>query len=130
MSDIVEYSETQKQTNQAISSINTSIEKINNNMEKMSKKLDGVMEQTTNLEKDMGKVKSGLQKELFQSLQLLREKYVERGWATSSEKNEAKIYYDEIHNMGEDGWSDNYIKDIYELPESEREMLRLASQKK
>lgn len=34
----------------------------------MSKKLDGVMEQTTNLEKDMGKVKSGLQKELFQSL--------------------------------------------------------------
>ena len=40
MSDIVEYSETQKQTNKAISAINVSIEKVNSNMEKMSKKLD------------------------------------------------------------------------------------------
>ena len=121
MSDIVEYSETQKQTNKAISAINVSIEKVNSNMEKMSKKLDGVVEQTTHLENDMKKVKSGLQKELFQSLQLLREKYVDRGWATGVEKNEAKIYYDEIHNMGEDGWSDGYIRDIYELPESEKD---------
>ena len=130
MSDIVEYSETQKQTNKAISDINVSIEKVNSNMEKMSKKLDGVVEQTTHLENDMKKVKSGLQKELFQSLQLLREKYVDRGWATGVEKNEAKIYYDEIHNMGEDGWSDGYIRDIYELPESEKEMLIRASQKR
>lgn len=100
----------------------TSMNKINESIEKISNKLDEVIKQANNLEADMEKVKSGLQKELFQSLQFLREKYINRGWATFAEKQEAKIYYDEIHNMGKDGWSDGYIKDIFSLPESEKEM--------
>ena len=125
MSDIVEYSETQKKTEASLASINKNLEVMSKVMENMGKKLDDVSEKAKNLEEDMKKVKSGLQKELFNSLQSLHDKYCPgtgRGWATRLEKNEAKMFYDEIHMMGSNGWSTKTFEDIYNLPESEREM--------
>lgn len=125
MSDIVEYSETQKKTEASLEKLDKSLEAISKTMESMGRKLDTVSEQTKSLEEDMKKVKSGLQKELFNSLQNLHDKYCPgtgRGWATHLEKMEAKMFYDEIHNMGKNGWSTKTFKDIFNLPESEREM--------
>ena len=85
MSDIVEYSETQKKTDASLTKLNKSLDAINKTMESMGRKLDIVSEQTKGLEDDMKKVKSGLQKELFNSLQILHDKYCPgtgRGWAT------------------------------------------------
>ena len=85
MSDIVEYSETQKNTDASLTKLNKSLDAINKTMENMGRKLDIVSEQTKGLEDDMKKVKSGLQKELFNSLQILHDKYCPgtgRGWAT------------------------------------------------
>ena len=133
MSDIVEYSETQKQTEASLVKLNKSLDAINKTMEKMGQKLDVVSEQTKGLEDDMKKVKSGLQKELFNSLQSLHDKYCPgtgRGWATYQEKMEAKMFYDEIHNMGQNGWSTKTFEDIFNLPESEREMLMRANQRR
>ena len=133
MSDIVEYSETQKQTEASLTKLNKSLDAINKTMEKMGQKLDVVSEQTKGLEDDMKKVKSGLQKELFNSLQSLHDKYCPgtgRGWASHLEKMEAKMFYDEIHSMGQNGWSTKTFEDIFNLPESEREMLMRANQRR
>ena len=129
MSDIVEYSETQRKTENALTAINESLQSINTNMDSMKTKLDQVSAQNAQLDEDMKKVKSGLQKELFKSLQSLHEKYCPgtgRGWATHLEKSEAKMFYDEIHNMGANGWSTKTFEDIYNLPESEKEMYMLS----
>lgn len=109
--------------------INKSLETLNKNMVVVSDNVNEVSEMVSKLEEDMIKVKSGLQKELFSSLQALHDKYcpgLGRGWATSLEKNEAKMFYDEIHSMGQNGWSTQTFKDIYTLPESEKEMYMRA----
>ena len=36
------------------------------------------------------------------------------------------MFYDEIHNMGANGWSTKTFEDIYNLPESEKEMYMLS----
>lgn len=126
---MVEYSETQKKTEITLSAINRSLETLNKNMNAMNEKLSEVSEQAKKLDEDMTKVKSGLQKELFSSLQALHDKYcpgLGRGWASSLEKSEAKMFYDEIHSMGQNGWSTQTFKDIYTLPESEKEMYMRA----
>ena len=133
MSDIVEYSETQKNTDASLTKLNKSLDAINKTMENMGRKLDIVSEQTKGLEDDMKKVKSGLQKELFNSLQTLHDKYCPgtgRGWATYQEKMEAKMFYDEIHIMGQNGWSTKTFEDIFNLPETEKEMLMRANLRK
>lgn len=133
MSDIVEYSETQKNTDASLTKLNKSLDAINKTMENMGRKLDIVSEQTKGLEDDMKKVKSGLQKELFNSLQTLHDKYCPgtgRGWATYQEKMEAKMFYDEIHIMGQNGWSTKTFEDIFNLPETEKEMLMRVNLRK
>lgn len=133
MSDIVEYSETQKNTDASLTKLNKSLDAINKTMENMGRKLDIVSEQTKGLEDDMKKVKSGLQKELFNSLQTLHDKYCPgtgRGWATYQEKMEAKMFYDEIHIMGQNGWSTKTFEDIFNLPETEKEMLMRTNLRK
>ena len=133
MSDIVEYSETQKKTDASLTKLDKSLDAINKTMESMGRKLDIVSEQTKGLEDDMKKVKSGLQKELFNSLQILHDKYCPgtgRGWATYQEKMEAKMFYDEIHIMGQNGWSTKTFEDIFNLPETEKEMLMRANLRK
>lgn len=133
MSDIVEYSETQKNTDASLTKLNKSLDAINKTMENMGRKLDIVSEQTKGLEDDMKKVKSGLQKELFNSLQTLHDKYCPgtgRGWATYQEKMEAKMFYDEIHIMGQNGWSTKTFEDIFNLPETEKEMFMRVNLRK
>ena len=69
----------------------------------------------------LGKIEVGLQLELFHSLQNLHDKYCNRspsGWATETEKADAQRFYDQIHILGQDGWSKKYWDDIYNLPNS------------
>lgn len=69
----------------------------------------------------MGKIEVGLQLELFHSLQNLHDKYCNRspsGWATETEKADAQRFYNQIHILGQDGWSKKYWDDIYNLPSS------------
>lgn len=117
MSDIVEYSDTQKRTEERLNSMNNSLNEINASLGKLSTQLEAIGEKQNKLEQDVIKLKSGVQKELFETLQNLHEKYVSRGQASVAEKLEAKMYFDEIHNIGEDGWSERYYNEIISLPE-------------
>lgn len=69
----------------------------------------------------MDAIKSGLQKELFQSLREYHDKFVHRGWASYEEKQEARIYYDEIHALHSDGFSKKYMQEIDALPDSKKQ---------
>ena len=69
-------------------------------------------------------IKDGLQIELFGSLQALHTKLIEQHYATAQQKTEAKLYYTQIHNLGKDGWSEQYYQEIMELPESREEYWR------
>ena len=125
MSDLVEYSDTQKKYEKALQSISQTLTNINSTLDSFRIRLEEVSASQTSVKNDMEKVKSGLQKELFQSLQQLHERlYINKKWATPAEKAEAKLYYDEIHNMGQDGWSDKYFNEIIGLPESERDLYK------
>ena len=55
MSDIVEYSETQRKTENALTAINESLQSINTNMDSMKMKLDQVSAQNAQLDEDMKK---------------------------------------------------------------------------
>lgn len=72
--------------------------------------------------KEIGIMKEGLQVELFESLQQLHDRLQNKRWASLEEKQDAKRYYDQIHNLGKDGWSERYYKEILELPESREEL--------
>lgn len=80
----------------------------------LSKRLD-----TFNI--DMVKVKEGLQIELFGTLRDLHDKLQNKNYATHEEKVEAKQIYDQIHNLGQDGWSQKYYDEIIAMPESREE---------
>ena len=121
MSDIVEYSDTQKKNEQRLDSIDETLRNMNTVLGEVGSQVKNVTGNQDKISQDMEKVKSGLQKELFQSLQVLHEKYTARKWASLPEKLEAKMYYDEIHNMGKDGWSTKYYEEIFALPENERD---------
>ena len=80
-----------------------------------SRKIEGISTQ-------VDVVKSGLQIELFESLQQFYERTKRRRWASPEEKLDAKRYYDQIHALGKDGWSEKYYQSIISLPESKEEL--------
>ena len=98
----------------SVDSINVRLDTNTKTIQEQAKKID--------LQSDkLGKIEVGLQLELFHSLQSLHDKYCNRspsGWATSIEKADAKRFYDQIHVLGQDGWSKRYWDDIYGLPET------------
>lgn len=59
--------------------------------------------------------------ELFGSLQALHQRLTNQRYATPEQKHEAQLYYEQIHKLGKDGWSQKYIDDIVEMPESKQE---------
>lgn len=67
-------------------------------------------------------IKDGLQVELFESLQQLHDRLQTKRWASVEEKQDAKRYYDQIHNLGKDGWSERYYQAIIQMPESREEL--------
>ena len=87
----------------------------------MNTKVEESADKLGKLEGELTKVKDGLQIELFGSLQQLHEKYTIRGWATAPEKLDAKRFYDQIHNLGQDGWSQQHYDEIIALPESKEQ---------
>lgn len=70
---------------------------------------------------DIVKVKEGLQIELFGTLRDLHDKLQSQRYATHEQKIEAKQVYDQIHNLGQDGWSQKYYDEIMAMPESREE---------
>ena len=74
-----------------------------------------------NLQGEITKIKDGLQIELFGSLQALHAQLKDQHYATVEQKREAELYYTQIHNLGKDGWSEKYYKEIIAMPESREE---------
>ena len=73
------------------------------------------------LEGEINKIKDGLQLELFGSLQTLHARLEKQRFATPEQKREAELFYTKIHDLGKDGWSLKYYKEIMEMPESREE---------
>lgn len=74
------------------------------------------------IKSEVGVLKEGLQVELFESLQQLHDRLQAKRWASVEEKQDAKRYYDQIHNLGKDGWSQRYYDAIIKMPESREEL--------
>lgn len=91
--------------------ISSSLDSNKQDLKDLSHKMD-------DFDKELVKIKDGLQMELFSSLQLLHQRLKVQRYATVEEKMEAKRYYDQIHNLGKDGWSQKYYDEIIALPES------------
>ena len=105
--------------------LTASLKEISDKMNQMSSSLDSNKQDLKDLshkmddfDKELVKIKDGLQMELFSSLQLLHQRLKAQRYATVEDKMEAKRYYDQIHNLGKDGWSQKYYDEIIDLPES------------
>lgn len=91
-------------------------------LEKLSEGQTQYIGEIKELKNEVCILKEGLQVELFESLQNLYERLSAKRWASPEEKQDAKRYYDQIHNLGKDGWSQRYYDAIIALPESREEM--------
>lgn len=118
---LTSYVETQKKVDDSLLKINENLSTISTNMTKMGTQLADTSAKLDSLDEELTKVKDGLQIELFGSLQQLHEKYTTRGWATAPEKLDAQRFYVQIHNLGQDGWSEQHYKEIIALPESKEQ---------
>lgn len=101
--------------------LNSSVESINKQLNKNTQTLQDQVNKIQAQDVRLGKIEVGLQLELFHSLQNLHDKYCNRspsGWATETEKADAQRFYNQIHILGQDGWSKKYWDDIYNLPSS------------
>ena len=97
----------------SVNSINQQLNINTQTIQDQAKKIDTQGER-------LSKIEVGLQLELFHSLQSLHDKYCNRapsGWASQTEKADAKRFYDQIHVLGQDGWSKRYWDDICKLPD-------------
>lgn len=86
-------------------------------MGNVKEKIEAYKTDLDSIHGEIEKVKEGLQIELFGSLQTLHARLMERGWASMEEKQDAKRYYDQIHKLGKDGWSEKYYDEIIALAE-------------
>ena len=101
--------------------LTSSVESINKQLDKNTQTLQDQVDKIKAQDARLGKIEVGLQLELFHSLQNLHDKYCNRspsGWATTTEKADAQRFYNQIHILGQDGWSKKYWDDIYNLPNS------------
>ena len=113
--EITAYADNQKKANDTLEKISGELSNLKLGQETQILKIDSLSAQIET-------VKEGLQLELFESLQNLHERLIVKRWASYEEKADAKRYYDEIHGLGKDGWSEKYYKEIVELPESREEL--------
>lgn len=104
--------------------------KLSENLSANATAMDNLSQKITNFGEEITKIKDGLQIELFGSLQALHARLVEQHYATKAQKNEAKLYYDQIHKLGKDGWSHDYYEEIMKMPESREEYWKRISENK
>ena len=103
--------------------ISTSLDKTTTAIGTLSGKIDTIDGEIT-------KIKDGLQMELFGSLQALYTRLKEQKHATPEQKREAELFYNQIHNLGKDGWSEYYYQEIIKMPESREEYWQTLSEHK
>lgn len=107
--------------NKKIDALTESVKELTSHVGKLAGKVDDNTKEMTSQADRLKKIEVGLQLELFSSLSALHDKYMNRKphpWATKEEKEDANRYYNQIHELGQDGWSDKYHKDIINLPET------------
>lgn len=120
--NLTSYTENQGRVDQTLIKISNSLTSINGSITNINSALQTQSERMTAFNTELTKVKDGLQMELFASLQNLHSYLVEgKKYATPEDKAEATRFYDQIHNLGKDGWSRRYYEEIMELPESKEE---------
>lgn len=119
--NVASYNEQQTKVNNSLNSIAEQMKNINTSLNNNTAATNSLTTKIGLLEGDIAKIKDGLQIELFGSLQLLHTRLVDQHFATVEEKREAELYYTQIHNLGKDGWSEKYYKEIIAMPESREE---------
>ena len=120
--EITAYTENQKKTNDALETISKELANLQKTQDELRRGQEQYLVKIDGLTTQVEVLKEGLQVELFESLQNLHERLLIKRWATSEEKQDAKRYYDRIHNLGKDGWSQRYYDEIMKLPESREEL--------
>ena len=119
--NVASYNEQQTKVNNSLNSIAEQMKNINTSLNNNTAATNSLTTKIGLLEGDIAKIKDGLQIELFGSLQALHTRLVDQHFATVEEKREAELYYTQIHNLGKDGWSEKYYKEIIAMPESREE---------
>lgn len=119
--NIASYTEHQENTTKTLKDLSENIKVLSTNIQTTTEATNSLSKRITTLDCEIGKIKNGLQIELFGSLQALHTKLCSQHFATPEQKHEAQLYYDQIHNLGKDGWSEKYYTDILSMPESREE---------
>lgn len=119
--NVASYNDQQDKVNKALNNIAEEMKNITSGLNNNTAATNGLTSRIGTLEQEISKVKDGLQIELFGSLQVLHAKLMDQHFATVEQKREAELYYTQIHNLGKDGWSEKYYKEIIEMPESREE---------
>lgn len=116
--NISSYSEHTRAVSDALKDINTSMSQMQEHITKSTAAINSLSDKIDKMDKEISKVKDGLQIELFGSLQSLYLRLKEQKYATIESKREAELFYTQIHNLGKDGWSKYYYEYIMKMPES------------
>ena len=119
--NLASYTEKQEAVDATLANVATQMSKIATNLAENTAATTKLSENIDGLDKEINKIKDALQIELFGSLQALHARLKEQHFATVEQKREAHLYYTQIHNLGKDGWSELYYKEIIEMPESREE---------
>lgn len=119
--NVASYNDQQDKVNKVLNNIAEEMKNITSGLNNNTTATNGLTSRIGTLEQEISKVKDGLQIELFGSLQVLHAKLMDQHFATVEQKREAELYYTQIHNLGKDGWSEKYYKEIIEMPESREE---------
>lgn len=107
-----------KSVSDTFSNVASQMTNIQLSLEANKEAMNGLSLKMDNFNGELTKIKEGLQMELFSSLQALHARLKDQRFATIEDKMEAKRYYDQIHNLGKDGWSQRYYDEIIQMPES------------
>lgn len=121
IANVASYGEQTTEVNNALKAINKQMTEISTGLKDNTKAI-------TNLNGEINKIKDGLQIELFGSLQALHQRLKEQHFATPEQKREAELFYTQIHNLGKDGWSELYYKEIITMPESREDYWKTLNQ--
>ena len=128
--NLASFSQWKEQVDTTFTNVATQMSEISKDLKNNTTAMTTLSGQITTLGEEITKIKDGLQIELFGSLQTLHTRLVEQKFATIEQKLEAKLYYDQIHNLGKDGWSQKYYDEIIAMPESRAEYWEWVKQGK
>lgn len=119
--NLTSYPDLQKQMTESLREVSAQMEKIHNGLEATEKQMKKLSDKMDSFDNELSKIKTGLQLELFESLHGLRTRIIKKHFATKEEKEDAKRFYDQIHELGKDGYSEQCYLDIQNAPESKEE---------